>query len=220
MILHKLTEDILCLSQGEQVDPPGFRAAQSRVQRLVEFCDQNDCALVDDPNCVQIVMSRADIAQTLERCLKDSSTASGIAVRAPRYAICKDSARIVDLRAPMIAKPLIAAGTKASHSLLVVLNNDFATSVEYPCILQEYVNHNAEWFKVYVLGDHISVHQRPSLPDLPRDATTNKSVVAFDSQRPYPTLRDFGYDDERTTSTSKRRLNKQMKNSFNATCRR
>ena len=144
MILHKLTEDILCLSQGEQVDPPGFRAAQSRVQRLVEFCDQNDCALVDDPNCVQIVMSRADIAQTLKRCLKDASTSSGIAVRAPRYAI-------VDLRAPMIAKPLIAAGTK-------VLNNDFATSVEYPCILQEYIKHNAEWFKVYALGDHISVH--------------------------------------------------------------
>ena len=92
---------------------------------------------------------------------------------------------------------------KASYSWLVVLDNDFATSVEYPCILQEYVNHNAEWFKVYVLGNHISVHQRPSLPDLPRDATTNKSVVAFDSQLPYSTLRHFGYGDERTTSTSK-----------------
>ena len=127
MILHKLTEDILCLSQGEQVDPPGFRAAQSRVQRLVEFCDQNDCALVDDPNCVQIVMSRTDIAQTLERCLKDASIASGIAVRAPRYAICKDSARIVDLRAPMIAKPLIVAGTKP-----VILCWSYSTMILQP----------------------------------------------------------------------------------------
>ena len=46
------------------------------------------------------------------------------------------------------------------------------------------------------------MHKRRSLPNLPQDAVSSKSMIAFDSQRPYPRLRDFGYDNlEMNTNT-------------------
>ena len=72
-------------------------------------------------------------------------------------------------------------------------------------MVQPYVNHDAWLYKVYVLGHVVSVHKRRSLPNLPLErirngdhdnATTSPTIsrIAFDSQRPYPRLRDFGYD--------------------------
>jgi hypothetical protein len=142
---------------------------------------------------------------------------------------------------PLIAKPLMAAGTKQSHSMAVLLNPDALPlflqhkvdqqqrhqtlqhqqqqaqqQQQYNFVLQEYVNHNALLYKVYVLGDTVKVYQRPSLPNLPISKVQRRTIgtqvddsekidsslvnatkgvfVEFDSQRPYPRLQDFGID--------------------------
>jgi inositol-1,3,4-trisphosphate 5/6-kinase/inositol-tetrakisphosphate 1-kinase len=104
---------------------------------------------------------------------------------------------------PIIVKPLPAAGTKASHHMLVVLNRHGLRRVQFPCILQEYANHNGTLYKVYVLGDAVRVFPRNSLPNLPRgerlcsarEQQDHPGYVKFDSQRPYPKLSDFGVKD-------------------------
>eukprot|EP00522_Entomoneis_paludosa_P008976 CAMPEP_0172454482 /NCGR_PEP_ID=MMETSP1065-20121228/11458_1 /TAXON_ID=265537 /ORGANISM="Amphiprora paludosa, Strain CCMP125" /LENGTH=629 /DNA_ID=CAMNT_0013206821 /DNA_START=336 /DNA_END=2225 /DNA_ORIENTATION=- len=238
IILHKLTEDILLLSQlslqhedlktvlqrddAEKIlsDLPLSQkdmAAIRRVHRLCQFQKQHGCYLVDDPVCVQKLMSRADIAHVLNQCLSSVSTSKGMTVRSPKYAVVMDSnvgnddscaetntaqaiigaVNEAQLNFPIIVKPLTAAGTKASHAMAVVTNPSGLEQItdRVPCLLQEYVNHNAFLFKVYVLGDFVSVHKRRSLPNLPLGPapTSNNGVVQFDSQRPYPRLRDFGY---------------------------
>eukprot|EP00538_Stauroneis_constricta_P006485 CAMPEP_0119558996 /NCGR_PEP_ID=MMETSP1352-20130426/11738_1 /TAXON_ID=265584 /ORGANISM="Stauroneis constricta, Strain CCMP1120" /LENGTH=740 /DNA_ID=CAMNT_0007606533 /DNA_START=110 /DNA_END=2332 /DNA_ORIENTATION=+ len=123
---------------------------------------------------------------------------------------------------PLIVKPLIAAGTKHSHYMSVLLGysalSEFdqedaatttpaatttktatsATTTNRSYLFQEYVNHNATLYKVYVLGDTVHVYQRHSLPDLPsleqRSDSNDTWCVQFDSQRPYPKLQDFGFD--------------------------
>jgi Inositol 1,3,4-trisphosphate 5/6-kinase ATP-grasp domain/Inositol 1,3,4-trisphosphate 5/6-kinase pre-ATP-grasp domain len=95
---------------------------------------------------------------------------------------------------PIIVKPLIAAGTKQSHSMLIALRDSAIYKLPRKSIAQEYVNHNATLYKVYVLGDFVSVFDRPSLPNLTDDASSTATVdlVKFDSQRPYPKMKDFG----------------------------
>jgi len=294
LILHKLTEDILCVSilaktthpelqdlaqfadekdleqviacptknKGdsdniERVISAPDQASIRRVYRLVRFQRdfvgsgvqgslQNHPAklVVDDPVCVQTLMSRADIAITLQRCLRGVRSASGNLVDTPPFAVVDDRNQknyysqrdakkaddvsnenspssslsrkemqvILDeagLRFPIIVKPLTAAGTKASHAMAVTMDLDGllsalgskgSTNIQQPCLLQQYCNHDALLYKVYVLGDHVSVHKRRSLPNLP--ATTgpfavpySRNVVDFDSQRPYPRLTDFGFDE-------------------------
>ena len=83
----------------------------------------------------------------------------------------------------------------------------------HACILQEYANHDAILYKVYVLGDKVYVYQRPSIPNLPKETEKLEnhdcSYLEFDSQRPYPKLADFGFGSDepdqkrqRTSDTS------------------
>lgn len=138
------------------------------------------------------------------------------------------------LEYPLIVKPLIAAGTKQSHKMGVLLGRHGLRHVpgNGPHLLQEYANHDGVLFKVYVLGKKVWVFQRTSLPNLPlgevsvsaatasasaiassgfadcgdevdidngsgigqrnETAMSQRGFVEFDSQRPYPTLDDFG----------------------------
>ena len=115
---------------------------------------------------------------------------------------------------PLIAKPLTAAGTKSSHHMGIVMARDGLTQLKTPCILQEFANHGGELFKVYVLGESVWVFSRESLPNLPPGENElppeecgekransyveferpagSRCYVEFNSQRPYPTLSDFG----------------------------
>lgn len=247
VILHKLTEDILCLSQLAMADSKlKNNLKENRVHEAdyvdVKLCEEDkqalhrvlrvssyhklnpQCCLVDDPARVMTLMSRADIADTLRNCLQGISSKSGMPVGSPAYAVilqqfrmtesksncasngCNDSAidsqwlhrKIDSLSYPIIVKPLTAAGTKASHAMAVVLHPSSlykVVSQKAPCLLQEYTNHDAALYKVYVLGEHVSVHKRRSLPNLPIHASIQcqYDYVEFDSQRPYPRLCDFGY---------------------------
>jgi inositol-1,3,4-trisphosphate 5/6-kinase/inositol-tetrakisphosphate 1-kinase len=290
IIIHKLTEDILCLSQlarenpalkdlsaldsshitGDTFEPVQHtsesnnsqllasyseqeQAAVRRVHRLVQYQkDHPECCLVDDPISVQTLMSRSDIADTLEECLLTVTSTSGMPVRSPKYAaislpsslptlltsattptelsgstdganavshhdneanaaaatkIIVDQIQAAGLSFPMIVKPLTAAGTKASHSMAVLMDASALPSIveKTPCLCQEYANHDSLLYKVYVLGDHVSVHKRRSLPNLPVDVKSSKSYVEFDSQRPYPRLSDFGYDKNTLSSLKRQR---------------
>lgn len=116
------------------------------------------------------------------------------------------SQQLSGLAFPMIVKPLVAAGTKASHSMAILMDPSGVDQLvaKAPCLCQEFANHDTLLYKVYVLGDFVSVHKRRSLPNLPSDCKSRLSFVAFDSQRPYPRLSDFGYDDDDDDSSRKR----------------
>ena len=243
VIIHKLTEDILCLSQLSMTHPQlknlsqfectthiekvlcqnasrsaslsaSELAALRRVHRLSKFQQNHpECSLVDDPTCVQTLMSRSDIARTLQACLDHVVSTSGIPVAGPKSIVLQpqeqpellfEQIQQAGLRYPIIVKPLIAAGTKASHAMAIILEPNPSTlpMIVTPCLCQEYSNHDSLLHKVYVLGEHVSVHKRRSLPNLPRGRKSKKGFLAFDSQRPYPRLSDFEFEDPATPSIS------------------
>ena len=209
-------------NERQQIIDPSWR----RVRALRDNCyiRNPNCCLVDDPKDVQTVMSRSEIANVLQQCLKGVKTSSGISVKSPRFVVvpeCSHQAEKDDpsqqyqtrdllqalqdnnqgdgskLSTPLIVKPLIAAGTKHSYYMLIALHESALMKLPPKSIVQEFVNHDATLYKVYVLGDFVNVYKRHSLPNLPVDlyeATVN--LVEFDSQRPYPKLKDFGLDIE------------------------
>lgn len=210
--------------RDEQVDASQM-AAVKRVRRLIDFQREHpECSLVDSPLAVQTLMSRADIAVTLQACLQTVHTTSGCPVGSPAYAVIGKKPRdattaaagvetieeqVKGLSFPIIVKPLTAAGTKASHAMAVLLDRTALQCVKVPCLCQEYSNHDAVLYKVYVLGDHVSVHKRRSLPNLPQQQqkqqhqTSTLGYIEFDSQRPYPRLSDFGFVDDCSADDAK-----------------
>lgn len=204
LILHKLTEDILTCS----LDDKNKAASLQRVQSLKRYQEliNPECCLVDDPAHVQTLMSRSDIAEVLQKCLRSVRSLSGIPVRAPKFVVVEAANDPPDgpilqqqlkrngLFAPLIVKPLVAAGTKESHFMTVILKYSALSKLTSRSIIQEYVNHNAALYKVYVLGDRVYVYERSSLPNLPSTDEIETAVdsLEFDSQRPYPCIQDFG----------------------------
>jgi len=193
-ILHKLTEDLLSVTNT--LNPAINSQSRIRLDRLTAYCESNSlCTLIDPPNNVQKLMSRASIASILSSSLTQIKNPS-FTVRAPAHAIINRKEDIETNNTlpayPLIAKPLDAAGTVQSHKMTVVLKEDGLQDLTTPCLLQSFENHGGVLFKVYVLGDHVRVFPRPSLPNLPFGAVYEKRSLDFDSQKPYPGLVDFG----------------------------
>ena len=223
LILHKLTEDILSIAMDDQKNHhPSNEAARARVQTLLDYKNAHECCcLVDDPNYVQALMNRSDISKTLEKCLQNVTSASGHPVRTPRFVVVDDDHSNLrtkvdqaQLHVPLIVKPLIAAGTKQSHHMTIVLQDSAfddeerkETKIPSKSLIQQYENHNATLYKVYVMGEYVHVYHRPSLPDLPifdSNITSSIDLLEFDSQRPYPRLQDFGFASSSSSSQEQR----------------
>jgi inositol-1,3,4-trisphosphate 5/6-kinase/inositol-tetrakisphosphate 1-kinase len=122
------------------------------------------------------------------------------------------------MRYPLIIKNLDAAGTAESHQMSIALTSSALKHVVgASCLIQEYENHDGHLFKCYVLGSTVRVYKRISLPNLPTkkdcgddcdhgnygdenysDENYGNTVefLRFDSQRPYPTINDFGVDEK------------------------
>lgn len=102
------------------------------------------------------------------------------------------------LSPPLMIKPLVAAGTKESHYMTILMSESGLQKLPPRCLIQEFVNHDAKLYKVYVLGQEVYVYERPSLPNLPcgDQLETEFDIIDFDSQRPYPRLEDFGIIDK------------------------
>lgn len=75
----------------------------------------------------------------------------------------------LDLKFPVIAKPLVADGSAKSHAMSLIFNADGLTKLKPPVVLQQFVNHGGVIFKVYVVGEYVKCVRRKSLPDVNED---------------------------------------------------
>ena len=66
----------------------------------------------------------------------------------------------------------------------VVLDKEAFSRLKAPMLVQEYFNHNATVYKVFVLGNEVQTVRRPSLPDFRKSDVDGckDGVFAFDSQ--------------------------------------
>ncbi|RUS34894.1 inositol 1, 3, 4-trisphosphate 5/6-kinase-domain-containing protein [Jimgerdemannia flammicorona] len=93
---------------------------------------------------------------------------------------------------PVICKRLAACSSELSHQMVLVSSlSHFSpgspdrVEIDDPVILQQFVDHDGIIFKVYVLGDHVSIMTRPSLRNV-----EGAKPIYFDSQKIPKTFTD------------------------------
>lgn len=103
-----------------------------------------------------------------------------------------DPSQLALLRYPLLCKPVVGSG-KARHDMLLLMTEkdlhmvqqlDDTSNSSY--LFQEFKNHDGILYKGYVIGDHIEVFTRTSIPNL-SSGTVGQSII-FDTQKPYPTF--------------------------------
>ncbi|XP_049850874.1 inositol-tetrakisphosphate 1-kinase-like [Schistocerca gregaria] len=85
-----------------------------------------------------------------------------------------------DLSFPCMVKSGQASGSLMAHDMGIVWSAKDFGIFPYPIYVEEFINHDATLFKVYVLGDYISVVTRNSLPNFPRSGY--HPPICFNSQ--------------------------------------
>jgi hypothetical protein len=86
---------------------------------------------------------------------------------------------------PAICKSVQASGDTKAHQMMIVWSVSDLGTFTRPYILQEYINHNATVFKLYVLGSEFHIVTRPSFPNL---SSTPQPPIHFNSQDTKTTL--------------------------------
>lgn len=112
-------------------------------------------------------------------------------MQSPKYALLeKEEAdytpHISALRFPVLVKTVRACGAQDAHMMSVAFSEKglHHPDLRAPLIVQEYLNHGAVIWKIFVIGDYVAVVGRPSLCDLALDAS--RPNITFNSQKGVP----------------------------------
>ena len=81
---------------------------------------------------------------------------------------------------PIIVKRINAQGTFDAHQMKILLEKEGVEEVEYPCLCQQYVNHDNKIMKIFTIGDHFIYETRTSLPNINRTGVVS---LDFNNQR-------------------------------------
>ncbi|KAK4563460.1 hypothetical protein RGQ29_005827 [Quercus rubra] len=128
-----------------------------------------EVTVLDPPDAIQHLRNRKSMLQgVVDLNLSDCHGKVGV----PRQiVVTKDPSSIpyevtkAGLKLPLVAKPLLVDGTAKSHKLFVAYDQLSLAELEPPLVLQEFVNHGGIVFKVYIVGESITVVKRFSLPN-------------------------------------------------------
>ena len=60
-----------------------------------------------------------------------------------------------------------------SPQMAIVFNQEGLSAIQLPCVVQNFINHNAVLYKVFVVGESYTVVQRPSLKNFSAGTSGN-----------------------------------------------
>lgn len=60
-----------------------------------------------------------------------------------------------------------------SPQMAIVFNQEGLSAIQPPCVVQNFINHNAVLYKVFVVGESYTVVQRPSLKNFSAGTSGN-----------------------------------------------
>lgn len=174
VILHKLTEII---ARNDE------KAIQI-IDRIERYIKDHPKVLIIDP--LDSVRTLLDRYKTYNVVL--NTTLNNIDVFTPTFVEIlstnvKDNIKKLKnagVTFPFICKPFVAQGTTYCHQMSVIFNERGVADCKPPCVAQSFINHNAILYKLYVVGDHYQMVERPSLKNF-YASNDNRDTITFDS---------------------------------------
>ncbi|XP_051132461.1 inositol-tetrakisphosphate 1-kinase 3-like [Andrographis paniculata] len=136
-----------------------------------------DVIVLDPPDSIQRLRNRQLMLEVVSDLKFQDSDGNELGhVRVPRQVVSSSNpASIPDevskagLKVPIVVKPLLLDETAKSHELSLAYDLPSLAKLnelDGPVVLQEFINHGAVLFKVFVVGEAVQVVTRPSLCDV------------------------------------------------------
>lgn len=84
---------------------------------------------------------------------------------------------------PVLVKQYSAYFDDGAHVMALVFSMEGLKKIKKPCLIQEFCNHSAVCYKVYVVGKKFNICERPSIKDLDDSQLKSCHTIFFDSFR-------------------------------------
>ena len=155
--------------------------------------------VIDDFKLVQKLMNRKCQLEILKEC---ALNVNGISVYAPKtLEFCdlnnniyttenvKNEILSSGMKFPILVKPLPACKAVDAHKFTIVFNTEQLCDINFPCLLQEFCNHGGILYKMFVIGDQISVFERPSIKNI--NCFEKHDIITFNTRQISKIGKDF-----------------------------
>ncbi|KAL1766930.1 inositol-tetrakisphosphate 1-kinase [Sigmodon hispidus] len=177
VIIHKLTDVIL---QADQNDSQSLELAH----RFQEYIDAHPETIILDP--LPAIRTLLDCFKSYELIHKIEAYMKDDRICSPPFmeltSLCgNDTMRLLEqngLAFPFICKTRVAHGT-SSHEMAIVFNQEGLNTIQPPCVAQNFINHKAVLYKVFVVGESYMVVQRPSLKNVSGGTSDCESIFFY-----------------------------------------
>ncbi|OWR50107.1 putative inositol 1,3,4-triphosphate 5/6 kinase [Danaus plexippus plexippus] len=175
IFLHKLTDVIAAADQGDV-------KASIIIGRVEQYLSNHPHITVIDPlNNVRLLLNR----YCYYTILQDELSFQNHGIFTPAFAEFKTSdieqnveiMRSRGVKFPVICKPTVAHGSKLAHEMVLIFNERGLNVCKAPCVVQNFVNHNAVLHKVFVIGNKYHISERPSLKNF--NASENLDPIYY-----------------------------------------
>lgn len=178
VIIHKLTDVIL---EADQNDSQSLEL----VHRFQEYIEAHPETIILDPlPAIRTLLDRSksyELIRKIEAYMQDGRICSPPFMELT--SLCgDDTMRLLEqngLAFPFICKTRVAHGTN-SHEMAIVFNQEGLNAIQPPCVVQNFINHNAVLYKVFVVGESYTVVERPSLKNFSA-GTSDRESIFFNS---------------------------------------
>jgi inositol-1,3,4-trisphosphate 5/6-kinase/inositol-tetrakisphosphate 1-kinase len=177
LLLHKISA-LYKNSRRQQEE------AMHQFSHLYQFIKTHpDLHVIDSVEPQLQLFDRSHVCQLIEDSLHGIS---GVSIPAWAAAATPEDAQQAmqqhsALSFPLICKPRNTWET-FSHEMCIIFNVSHFAHVRLPTIMQNFVRHGSVLFKVYVIGDDVTVQKRPSV-DIAEETSSNDDVLTFNGHK-------------------------------------
>ena len=171
--------------------------ALKRTQKVREYAARYpNMIILDNFEVSKQITDRTFMTNVIQSCCM---TVDGITVFVPKIIEIPENATLeksnqlvssYSMKFPVLAKPLSASMDQGSHDMVLIFSREHLCDLPIPCLLQEFCNHSGIIYKVFVIGDHISYCERPSIKDI-NQSDQPEATLYFDTREVSKTGKAF-----------------------------
>lgn len=177
VFIHKLTHKLAHAENGDQ----NAKALISKIEEY--FCRHPKIIVIDPLDNIKILINRYKYYELIQEHVQfnDVFTPKFVEIKSKDTVENISLLKKANIKFPVICKPLIAQGSSDAHKLMVIFNEEGLKDCQPPCVAQEFINHNAIVYKIYIVGEHFHVDERPSFKNFYEEDCTSLNTIFFNS---------------------------------------
>ncbi|XP_076247038.1 LOW QUALITY PROTEIN: inositol-tetrakisphosphate 1-kinase [Calliopsis andreniformis] len=177
VFIQKLTDKLAHAENGDQ----NAKAIMSRIQEYL--CRHPEVIVIDPLDNIKILINRYKSYEMMQEHVQfnDVFTPKFVEIKSKSTVENISLLKMANIKFPFLCKPLIAQGSSDAHKMMIIFNEQGLNDCLPPCVAQEFINHNAIVYKIYIVGEHFHIVERPSFKNFYEEDCTALNTIFFNS---------------------------------------